>query len=187
MPTSNRLASMTLLALAAVALTGTLACTSGTEDEAGDGGETAGDEATDASTDTTGDSTDTAGDSTDTTGDTETMGDTTDAGPTDTDASTDDTTETGEPDCEGPLDAVPPVDLPQPSDPQRLVQLVGPARAKLMLMGGDRWNAAQALAFGLVDQIVPAEELSAAVAARAADCAGADRGRGCDRHRSRHR
>jgi enoyl-CoA hydratase/carnithine racemase len=44
--------------------------------------------------------------------------------------------------------------LPQPSDPGRLSALVGPARAKLILAAGARLDAAEALAFGLVDRIV---------------------------------
>jgi enoyl-CoA hydratase/carnithine racemase len=51
--------------------------------------------------------------------------------------------------------------LPQPSDPGRLVALVGPARAKLILMGGAKLGADEALAFGLIDAVVPAEELMA--------------------------
>ncbi|TFL20024.1 enoyl-CoA hydratase/isomerase family protein [Jannaschia formosa] len=45
--------------------------------------------------------------------------------------------------------------LPQPSDPARLAALVGPARAKLILAAGARLDASEALAFGLVDRIVP--------------------------------
>ena len=44
--------------------------------------------------------------------------------------------------------------LPQPSDPGRLAALVGPARAKLLLVAGARWDAPEALAFGLLDRIV---------------------------------
>ena len=43
--------------------------------------------------------------------------------------------------------------LPQPSDPPRLARLVGPARAKLILMAGQRIDAEEALAIGLVDRI----------------------------------
>ncbi|WP_281826511.1 enoyl-CoA hydratase/isomerase family protein [Jannaschia rubra] len=43
--------------------------------------------------------------------------------------------------------------LPQPSDPLRLAALVGPARAKLLLAGGAKLDAAEALAFGLIDRI----------------------------------
>jgi enoyl-CoA hydratase/carnithine racemase len=49
--------------------------------------------------------------------------------------------------------------LPQPSDPARLAALVGPARARMVLLGGARIDAAEALAWGLIDRIVPAETL----------------------------
>lgn len=58
--------------------------------------------------------------------------------------------------------------LPQPSDPGRLVALVGPARARLILMAGAKLTAEEALAFGLVDRIVPPEALEATVAELAA-------------------
>ena len=49
--------------------------------------------------------------------------------------------------------------LPQPSDPGRLAALVGPARAKMILMAGQKIDAETALAWGLVDRLVPAEAL----------------------------
>lgn len=49
--------------------------------------------------------------------------------------------------------------LPQPSDPGRLAALVGPSRAKLILMAGQRITADEALAFGLIDRIVEPEAL----------------------------
>ncbi len=49
--------------------------------------------------------------------------------------------------------------LPQPSDPPRLGKLVGPARAKLILMAGQKIPAEQAERWGLVDQIVDADVL----------------------------
>ena len=49
--------------------------------------------------------------------------------------------------------------LPQPSDPRRLSALVGPARAKMLLMAGARIEADEALAWGLVDRICPHEGL----------------------------
>lgn len=52
--------------------------------------------------------------------------------------------------------------LPQPSDPRRLRALVGPSRAKMILMGGARIEAPEALAWGLIDRIVPAADLIAA-------------------------
>ena len=59
--------------------------------------------------------------------------------------------------------------LPQPSDPGRLAALVGPARAKLLLMGGAKIGAEEALAWGLVDRIVPRDALMEAAQALAAD------------------
>lgn len=41
--------------------------------------------------------------------------------------------------------------LPQPSDPRRLAALIGPARAKLILMGGHKATGDEALAWGLID------------------------------------
>ncbi len=66
--------------------------------------------------------------------------------------------------------------LPQPSDPVRLAALVGPARAKLILMAGARLDAAAARAVGLVDDVVPREALDARVAELAADALGAEAG-----------
>ena len=43
--------------------------------------------------------------------------------------------------------------LPQPSDPIRLTQLVGPARAKLILMAGVKATTEEAMAWGLVDAV----------------------------------
>lgn len=43
--------------------------------------------------------------------------------------------------------------LPQPSDPGRLAALVGPARAKLILMAGLKATATEALSWGLIDRI----------------------------------
>ncbi|MFC7702903.1 enoyl-CoA hydratase/isomerase family protein [Plastorhodobacter daqingensis] len=48
---------------------------------------------------------------------------------------------------------------PPPSDPGRLVALVGPARARMILMTGAKIPVEEALAWGLVDRIVPAEDL----------------------------
>ena len=49
--------------------------------------------------------------------------------------------------------------LPQPSDPGRMAALIGPSRAKLILMGGQKIDADEALSFGLVDRIVAPEDL----------------------------
>ena len=49
--------------------------------------------------------------------------------------------------------------LPQPSDPARLSKLIGPARAKMILVAGQKIEADEALAWGLVDRVVPRDEL----------------------------
>ncbi|MBD3785359.1 MAG: enoyl-CoA hydratase/isomerase family protein [Sphingomonadales bacterium] len=63
--------------------------------------------------------------------------------------------------------------LPQPSDPRRMAALIGPARAKMILMAGQKIPAEEALAWGLIDRIVAPEELDDTVAALAADALGA--------------
>ena len=65
--------------------------------------------------------------------------------------------------------------LPQPSDPSRLARLVGPARAKMILMAGTKATAEEALAWGLIDRMVAAEDLADAAATLAADALGAAR------------
>lgn len=45
--------------------------------------------------------------------------------------------------------------LPQPSDPTRMAALIGPARAKMILMCGQKILADEALQWGLIDRIVP--------------------------------
>lgn len=62
--------------------------------------------------------------------------------------------------------------LPQPSDPGRLAALVGAARAKLILMGGAKISADEALAIGLFDRL--AEDPVAAARDLAADVLAAD-------------
>jgi len=59
--------------------------------------------------------------------------------------------------------------LPQPSDPARMAALIGPARTKLILMGGQKITADAALSFGLIDRIVGPDELLADAQALAAD------------------
>lgn len=49
--------------------------------------------------------------------------------------------------------------LPQPSDPKRLIDLIGPGRAKLMLVAGEKLDSCKAYEFGLVDEIVKVENL----------------------------
>lgn len=63
--------------------------------------------------------------------------------------------------------------LPQPSDPPRMAALVGPARAKLILMAGQKIAAEEALAWGLIDRILPPEALLAGARELAADSLGA--------------
>lgn len=49
--------------------------------------------------------------------------------------------------------------LPQPSDAKRMSALMGPARTKLILAGGQEFRAQQAYDFGLVDQLVDPTDL----------------------------
>src|SRR6056297_4084591 len=49
--------------------------------------------------------------------------------------------------------------LPQPSDPVRLVALMGPARAKLILLAGQKLTADEALSFGLIERIAAPRDL----------------------------
>lgn len=66
--------------------------------------------------------------------------------------------------------------LPQPPDPGRLAALVGPARAKMILLAGQRIGVDEALAWGLIDRIVPAETLIETANTLAADALNADQG-----------
>jgi enoyl-CoA hydratase len=59
--------------------------------------------------------------------------------------------------------------LPQPGDPARLSALIGPARAKMILLGGAKIDAGEALQWGLVDRIVAPEALMGSSAALAND------------------
>jgi len=63
--------------------------------------------------------------------------------------------------------------LPQPSDPRRMAALIGPARTKMILMAGQKIDAAKALAWGLVDRVAGPAELDREVAALVADALGA--------------
>ena len=49
--------------------------------------------------------------------------------------------------------------LPQPSDPMRMRALIGPARAKMILMGGQKILAEEALSIGLIDRLVDPADL----------------------------
>ena len=59
--------------------------------------------------------------------------------------------------------------LPQPSDPSRMAALIGPARTKLILMGGQKITAQEALSFGLVDRIVSRDNVVMSAREIAAD------------------
>lgn len=66
--------------------------------------------------------------------------------------------------------------LPQPADPARLVALIGPARAKMILMAGAKIEADEALAWGLVDRLLPSDGLIEAARTLAADAMAAKPG-----------
>ena len=53
--------------------------------------------------------------------------------------------------------------LPQPSDPGRMAALIGPARTRMILMGGQKITATEALGYGLVDRVV--EDVARGIAA----------------------
>lgn len=63
--------------------------------------------------------------------------------------------------------------LPQPSDPPRMVALLGPARAAMILMAGQKIDADTALAWGLIDRIVAPDALMASAETLAADALAA--------------
>ena len=64
--------------------------------------------------------------------------------------------------------------LPQPSDPGRLTRLVGPSRAKMILMGGQKVTHKEAHSWGLFDRLVAHEELMPSVKDIAEATLGAD-------------
>ncbi|HKL65487.1 MAG TPA: enoyl-CoA hydratase/isomerase family protein [Roseovarius sp.] len=65
---------------------------------------------------------------------------------------------------------------PQPSDPVRLAALVGPARARMILLAGAKVTTEEALAWGLFDRAVPRGDLMESARELVADCLGADPG-----------
>jgi enoyl-CoA hydratase/carnithine racemase len=65
--------------------------------------------------------------------------------------------------------------LPQPSDPARLTALIGPARARMILMAGQKIDTETALTWGLFDRVTPEGETVLDTArALAADALAAD-------------
>lgn len=65
--------------------------------------------------------------------------------------------------------------LPQPPDPVRLAALIGPSRARMLLLAGARIGAEEALAWGLIDRIVPYDALQETARALGADALAASR------------
>jgi enoyl-CoA hydratase len=63
--------------------------------------------------------------------------------------------------------------LPQPGDVPRLVRLVGPARASMILMAGQKIEVAEAMAWGLIDQVVEGDGLMDRARALVADATAA--------------
>jgi enoyl-CoA hydratase/carnithine racemase len=61
--------------------------------------------------------------------------------------------------------------IPAGGGTQRLTRLVGPAKAKDLVLTGRAIKADEALAIGLSDEVVPADELEAHVRAKAAELA----------------
>ena len=66
--------------------------------------------------------------------------------------------------------------LPQPSDPARLAALIGPARAKMILLAGARIESEEAQAWGLIERICAPEALMATARALMADALAAKAG-----------
>jgi enoyl-CoA hydratase len=65
---------------------------------------------------------------------------------------------------------------PQPSDPGRLAALVGPSRAKMILLAGQRVDAETALAWGLIDRICAPDALNDTAMSLAEQALAADPG-----------
>lgn len=59
--------------------------------------------------------------------------------------------------------------LPQPSDAGRLRALIGPARTKMILAAGQKIEAPEACAWGLVDRLIEPDELMAQAQALLSD------------------
>ena len=65
---------------------------------------------------------------------------------------------------------------PQPSDPGRLAALVGPSRAKMILLAGQKIDSETALAWGLIDRICAPEALTDTAMSLAEHALAADSG-----------
>ena len=63
--------------------------------------------------------------------------------------------------------------LPQPSDPGRLTRLIGPSRAKMILMAGQKIDTETANHWGLVDQVTEPDALLDTARTLATDALGA--------------
>ena len=63
--------------------------------------------------------------------------------------------------------------LPQPADVRRMATLIGTAQAKLILMGGQKITAPEALRIGLVDRVLPLVDFDDFLVALTADAAAA--------------
>ncbi|EIE52748.1 enoyl-CoA hydratase [Salipiger aestuarii] len=63
--------------------------------------------------------------------------------------------------------------LPQPSDPVRLSALIGPARARMILMAGQKIPVEEAAIWGLIDRITSPGDLMTDARALASDVLGA--------------
>jgi len=64
--------------------------------------------------------------------------------------------------------------LPQPSDVGRLHTLIGPARCKMILLAGQKIDAPTALAWGLIERIVPRADMAAEIDTLSAPALSAD-------------
>ncbi|WP_299285320.1 enoyl-CoA hydratase/isomerase family protein [uncultured Tateyamaria sp.] len=64
--------------------------------------------------------------------------------------------------------------LPQPSDPVRMAALIGPARTKMVLLAGQKIDAATAYQFGLVDEIIEDGDVTGRARVLCSDVLNAD-------------
>lgn len=64
--------------------------------------------------------------------------------------------------------------LPQPSDPRRMIDLIGRSRASMILMAGQKIEASEAQTWGLIDRLVEPDNLIDEARALAVDSLAAD-------------